>query len=254
MPARHPNWRTFVDRIENRTYGEIKLGDSASLTRTLTSKDIALFAVLTGDVNPTQVDDEYVKNDMFHKVIAHGMWGGVLISTVLGTELPGLGTVYLDQSLSFRHPVELGDTVTVVVKVVEKIDQGHRVVLDCSITNQRGEAVIAGRADVIAPLQKVSRPRVVLPEIALRDKGRGYRRLVAMTRGMAPLRTAVVHPVDAASLVGAVEAARAHLIIPVLVGPEVKIRAAAAQAGIDLAAFEIVGADHSDASAAKAGA
>ena len=77
--------------IENKTYDEINVGDSASLQRTLTPRDIQLFAVMSGDVNPAHVDPEYAKSSLFHEVIAHGMWGGSLISTVLGTHLPGPG-------------------------------------------------------------------------------------------------------------------------------------------------------------------
>src|ERR1700678_4159020 len=102
-----------MERIENRTFDELNPGDMASLVRTLTHKDIELFAILSGDVNPVHLDDSYAKSDMFHKIVAHGMWGGALIATVLGTELPGPGTVYVDQSLHFRRPVGLGDTITV---------------------------------------------------------------------------------------------------------------------------------------------
>ena len=90
-----------MEHIENRTFDEIKPGDTASLVRTLTHKDIELFAVMSGDINPTHLDDAFAKSDMFHKVVAHGMWSGALISTVLGTQLPGPGTVYVDQSLHF---------------------------------------------------------------------------------------------------------------------------------------------------------
>ena len=93
-----------MERIENRTFDEIKLGDTASLVRTLTHKDIELFAIMSGDINPAHLDDAFAKSDMFHKVVAHGMWSGALISTVLGTQLPGPGTVYVDQSLHFRWP------------------------------------------------------------------------------------------------------------------------------------------------------
>ena len=86
--------------IENRTFDELKIGDSARIERTLTPKDIELFSIMSGDVNPAHVDAEYAKDDMFHKIIAQGMWGAALISTVLGTELPGPGTIYLDQTLS----------------------------------------------------------------------------------------------------------------------------------------------------------
>src|SRR6516164_2797272 len=92
-----------VDRIENRTFDELKVGDTASISRTLTQKDIELFAIMSGDVNPAHVDEEFAKSDMFQKIIAHGMWGGALISTVLGTELPGPGTIYVSQSLNFQR-------------------------------------------------------------------------------------------------------------------------------------------------------
>jgi len=241
-----------MERIENRTFDELQPGDTATLVRTLTDKDIEVFAIMSGDVNPTHVDEAFAKSDTFHKVVAHGMWGGTLFSTVLGTQLPGPGTTYVDQSLHFHQPVGLGDTVTVTVKVIEKAEQTHHVTLDCRATNQRGEEVVSGIAEVIAPTEKVSRPRMVLPEIELRQKGRRYRQMIEMTRGLEPIRTAVVHPVDTVSLLGAVEAAHIKLIVPVLVGPEARIRAAAQQAQLDLSPYEMVAAEHSDAAAAAA--
>jgi phosphotransacetylase/acyl dehydratase len=241
-----------MERIENRTFNELELGETASLVRTLTYKDVEVFAIMSGDINPAHVDAEFAKSDMFHKVVAHGMWGGALISTVLGTQMPGPGTIYVDQSLHFHRPVGLGDTITVTLKVARKIDDTHRVYFDCCATNQRGEQVISGTAEVIAPTEKISRERVILPEIELRQKGRRYELLIEATRGLDPIRTAIVHPVDTPTLLGAVEAARAKLIVPVLVGPKVKIRAAAAQAGLDLASYEIVSTEHSAAAVAQA--
>jgi len=84
--------------IENRTFAELAVGDTAQSVRTLTPRDISLFAVMSGDVNPAHVDAAYAATDMFHGVIAHGMWGAALISAVLGTQLPGPGTIFLDQS------------------------------------------------------------------------------------------------------------------------------------------------------------
>jgi phosphate acetyltransferase len=182
--------------IENKTFDELKVGDTAAITRTLRQQDIELFAVMSGDVNPAHVDEEFAKSDLFHKVIAHGMWGGALISAVLGTELPGPGTIYLDQSLSFRRPVGLGDTVTVRVTVREKIPDKKQVVLDCVCTNQAGETVIKGEALVIAPTQKVRRPRAVLPEVHLHERGARYRQLIEAAHKCQPIRTAVVHPCD----------------------------------------------------------
>ena len=241
-----------MDRIENLTFDEIKVGDTASLVRTLTYKDIEVFAIMSGDINPAHVDESFTKSDMFHKIVAHGMWGATLISTVVGTQLPGPGSIYTDQSLHFLRSVGLADTITVTVRVAKKTEETHRILLECHVSNQRGEEVISGTAEVIAPTEKISRPRALLPEIELRQKGRRYERLIEMTRGLPPIRTAVVHPVDTPSLLGAVEASRANLILPIMVGPESKIRAAAAQAGLDLSPYEIVPTEHSEAAAVQA--
>ncbi len=238
--------------IENRTFDEIAIGDSAELTRTLKRDDIELFAVMSGDMNPTHVDEEFANSDLFHKVIAHGMWGGALISAVLGTELPGPGTIYLNQSLSFRRPVGLGDTVTVRVTVREKHADGKRLILDCECLNQDGEAVIKGEAEVIAPAKKVRRPRATLPEVHLHERGARYRQLIEATRDLAPIVTAVVHPCDALSLSGALDAGEQGLIQPILIGPRARIEAAAAEAGRSLDGVEIVDVPHSHAAAARA--
>jgi acyl dehydratase len=157
--------------IENRTFDELEVGESAALERTLTWEDIELFAVISGDVNPAHVDEEYARSDVFHAIVAHGMWGASLISAVLGTRLPGPGTIYLGQTLSFRHPVSIGDTLTVSVAVVAKEPAHRRVVLECRCLNQRGETVIDGTATVLAPAEKVRRPRFALPEVTLREHG-----------------------------------------------------------------------------------
>ena len=238
--------------IENRTFDEIKVGDSAEITRTLQRQDIELFAIMSGDVNPAHLDDEYAKSDPFHKVIAHGMWGGALISGVLGTELPGPGTIYLNQSLKFRRPVGVGDTVVVRVKVREKICDNNRVILDCDCVNQSGEIVITGEAEVIAPAEKVRRPRALLPVVHLHERGARHRQLIESASKLEPIRTAVVHPCDAMSLVGALDAARERLITPILVGPKSKILKAAAAAERSLDDLMIVDTPHSHAAAERA--
>ena len=238
--------------IENRTFDEIKVGDTASLTRTLTREDIQLFAVMSGDVNPAHVDEEYARSDVFHRIIAHGMWGGALISTLLGTKLPGPGTIYLGQTLRFQRPVAPGDTVTVSVTATALDAAKHRVTLDCRCVNQKGEVVIEGTAEVLAPTEKVRRPRAVLPTVHMHDRGARYRRLIELTKGLEPLRTAVVHPVDRNSLLGAIDAARAGLIVPLLVGPEAKIRAVAAAESVDLSPYKLVATRHSHEAAERA--
>lgn len=237
--------------IENTTYDEISVGDSAELNRTLKPQDIELFAVMSGDVNPAHVDAEYAKTDMFHGVVAHGMWGGALISAVLGTELPGPGTIFLSQSLKFEAPVALGDTMTVRVEVTEKRPRG-RVQLACTCINQNGKVVIEGVAEVIAPREKVRRPRIILPDVHLHVQGAQYARLIAATQGLAAIRTAVVHPCDARAINGALEAARQGMILPLLIGPKARIEAAAKAAGESLEGIELIEAPHSHAAAAVA--
>ena len=122
-----------MDIIENKTFDEIQLGDKAALVRALTKDDIELFAVMSGDVNPAHLDEEYAKSDPFHQIIAHGMWGGSLIAALLGTKLPGPGTVYLGQTLKFIRPVVVGDTLTVTVIVAGKDPDKHRVTLRLSM-------------------------------------------------------------------------------------------------------------------------
>jgi phosphate acetyltransferase/phosphate butyryltransferase len=214
--------------------------------------DIQLFADRSGDISPIHVDEEYAKSDMFHKIIAHGMWGGALISTVLGTILPGPGTIYLGQTLRFRRPVALGDTIKVSVTATAKDPEKHRITFDCQCTNQNGEAVISGSAEILAPTEKVKRPRVILPEVHLHDRGARYRQLIALTQGLEPIRTAVVHPVDRNTLLGVIEAAQAKLIIPILMGPEAKIRAVAEAESLNLSSYALISTEHSHAAAAQA--
>ena len=237
--------------IENRIFDEIAVGDSAALSRTLSHSDIELFAVVSGDVNPAHLDPEFAATDMFHRIIAHGMWGGALVSAVLGTLLPGPGTIYLGQDFRFRRPVGIGDTITATVTAKEKRAEKGIVLFDCLCTNQKGETVITGTAEVIAPTEKVRWRRAELPELRLNEHLR-YHQLIARCAGLKPVTTAIVHPCDAPSLAGAIEAAAAGLILPILVGPEAKIRAVAASAGIDIAQYRIVATPHSHAAAAEA--
>ncbi|MGY6632228.1 MAG: MaoC/PaaZ C-terminal domain-containing protein [Alkalilacustris sp.] len=149
--------------IENRTLDELSEGDSAEMVRVPGKSDIELFAVMSGDVNPAHLDAAYADTTPFHHVIAHGMWGGALISAVLGTRLPGPGTIYTDQSLHFRQSVAIGDTITTRVTVARIDRDSGRVTLDCLCRNQHGKPVIEGHAEVLAPRHKVRRAVTVLP-------------------------------------------------------------------------------------------
>ena len=241
-----------LDFIENITYDELAIGQCATLTRTLTLDDIRAFAAVSGDTNPAHLDPEYANDTLFHGVIAHGMWGGALISAVLGTQFPGPGTIYMHQDLDFTKPVRIGDTLTVTVTVNAKDDAKKRVELDCDVTNQKGESVLHGVAKVIAPAQKVRRPKVSAPQIQLFDPVARLNALLAMANDLPALRCAVVHPCDPESLSGAIDAARRGLILPVLVGPADKIRAAAEKGALSVDGIELVDVPHSHAAADRA--
>ena len=246
------NFTISNDFIENVTYDEISLGQSARLLRTLTLADIQAFAAVSGDTNPAHLNPEYANDTLFHGVIAHGMWGGALISALLGTQFPGPGTIYLEQVLHFTKPVRIGDTLTVTATVLTKDDVKKRIELDCQVVNQKGDCVLHGTAKVIAPAVKVRLPRVSAPLIQLFDPEARFKDLLAMSKGLEAVRCAVVHPCDVESLTGAMDSARYGLIIPVLIGPEVRIRHLAQEAGIDLTGVEIISVTHSHAAAEKA--
>jgi phosphate acetyltransferase len=241
-----------ADFMDNHPFDSIRVGDSASLVRRVTNRDIQLFASVSGDVNPAHVDALYAKSSHFHEIIAHGMLGASLISTVLGTRYPGPGTIYLGQSLKFLKPVHIGDTLTVTVAVKSLDATRHRVTLDTRCVNQQGEAVIDGEAEVMAPKTQMRIHRTELPEPLLADKNLRYDQLLAAAAGCPRIRMGVVHACSAEVLEGAVQAHRLGLIEAVLIGPEARMRAAAADSGIDLAGLAIVDVAHSHAAAARA--
>ncbi len=238
--------------IENRTYDEIKVGDSSILTRTLRPEDIQLFAIMSGDVNPAHVDPEYAHSSMFHEVIAHGMWGGALISTVLGTEFPGPGTIYIGQTLKFSRPVKVGDVITVKITCKQKFEHNKHMLFECLCTNQDGLKVISGEAEVLAPTEKIKRTRIELPEFTISDRWGRYHKLLARAKGL-PAATAVfAHPTQAETLQSAATARDSGMMRPVLVGPEKPMRELAEQSGVELRGCRLVDAPHGRAALARA--
>lgn len=137
--------------IHGKTIDQLKVGDTAEFAKTVTESDIYLYAGITGDLNPAHVNEVYAKNTFFKGRIAHGMLSAGFISAVLGTLLPGPGTIYLRQELNFLAPVRIGDTITACVEVVEKLTEKNRVRLRTSCTNQDGTGVLDGEATVMAP-------------------------------------------------------------------------------------------------------
>ena len=238
--------------IENRTYGEIQVGDSATLTRTLKPQDIQLFAIMSGDVNPAHVDPEYAHSSMFHEVIAHGMWGGALISTVLGTEFPGPGTIYIGQTLRFSRPVKVGDTITIQITCKQKFDHNKHILFDCLCTNQGGLKVISGEAEVLAPTEKIKRERVELPEVTISDRWARYKKLLSRATGLPAATAAFAQPVYPESLQSAATAAESGFLRPVLLGPERQMREVAKANGIDLLRCRLIDVPHARVAVARA--
>lgn len=243
-----------LNLIENITFDEMRVGQRAELRRTLSRDDISAFALVSGDVNPAHVDAEYARDTHFHGVIAHGMFAGALISSLLGTEFPGPGTIYIEQSLRFHRPVHVGDTLDVAVIVTAKQEKNHEVRLGCDVRNQRGEQVVSGESVVRAPTKKVVRPRAAMPALHLFDPKARIEAWLATLAGRAPVRCAVVHPCDEGSLRGALDAAAVGLIEPVLIAPSSRVDALADKHGLSLAGIERVDAHHSHASAVEAAA
>lgn len=239
-----------VETIENHPYDEIQLGQTAELARTLTRDDIALFGKVSGDLNPTHFDDEFARDTELGGITGHSLWGTGLISSLLGNVLPGPGTVYRRQDVEFFRPIALGDTVTARVTVREK-KAGNLVVFDCVIRDEKGESVLGGTAEVKAPSEKVTVPVSELPDVRV-TRHDSYAVLMEAVQGVEPIPTAVVHPCNEIALRGALEAALDGVIVPVLVGPERKIRTVAEEHDLDLGGVRIVDVEHSHAAAARA--
>ena len=247
------NETTEKRHVVNKTYDEIQVGDSDSLTRTLMPEDVKLFAILTGCFNPSATDSRYAESGMFREVMAHGMWSGSLISTVLGTQFPGPGTILIDESLHFARPVTIGDTITITLTAKQKFDHNKHVILDCVGTNQENLQVLRGTAEVLAPTEKISHIQEFhRPLVSVDNKHERFQQTLAMVRGLEPIPTAVAHPCDKESLKGPVIAFQEGIIEPILVGPEARIRGVAEEFGIDLHGIRIVNAKHSHDSAAIA--
>ncbi len=140
--------------MNSRTIDTIKIGDFATFSKTVTEADVVNFAGICGDFNPAHLNDVEAKKGMFGRRIAHGMLSAGFISTVLGTELPGTGTIYMGQELRFVKPVFLGDTVTATCTVIERNEEKNRLKMETIVTNQDGERVITGFATVMPPKVK----------------------------------------------------------------------------------------------------
>ena len=131
-------------------FEDLSVGLTASFGKTITEADIVLFAAVTGDTNPMHLNADYAKTSVFGERIAHGMLAAGLITKVLGTQLPGPGTIYMSQTLKFRAPVRIGETVTATVEVLALHPEKHRATLR-TVCAVRGKPVLEGEALVSVP-------------------------------------------------------------------------------------------------------
>ena len=221
--------------LTNRTFAELTLGDTATLTRKIGPDDIDLFAALAGDNNPSP--------------LGQSMIPAAMVATILETRLPGPGTLYLGQELLFQKPIQPGDSVTASVQLIEMDASTREVQFNTEAVNQHGEPVLKGRARVKAPESRIAWSENEPPTISLQRHDR-FDAIVAEAKSLPLIRAAVVHPCSPEAIEAAVEIRDEGLMEPVLIGPENKIRAAALKAGISIEDLELVHAEHSHAAAA----
>ncbi|TVP88801.1 MAG: MaoC family dehydratase [Pseudomonadaceae bacterium] len=155
-----------MSQLTNTPYAELVEGSQARVSHRVTERDLILFAEVSGDVNPVHLDEDFAAATPFKGRIAHGMFSGALISAAIACELPGPGSIYIGQELSFMRPVKLGDEITVELEILEKLPK-NRVKIATRVFNQDGKQVVDGIATVMAPTEKVSIDRPSLPPVSL---------------------------------------------------------------------------------------
>lgn len=232
-----------LQMLSNVTYDELEVGRKASISRVINENDVKLFAIVSGDVNPTHFDikDNFKKE--LHGYGAHQMINGALVSNVLGTRLPGPGTAYVGQSLTFSRPIYVGDKITVTVTVREK-KANSIVSFDCECINQKNEITCQGIAEVKAPTARITIDKPILPKLDLIKNGQLCKQLIEKARALAnKLTVAVVYPCSDVALLGAYEGLQQGLINPLLIGPELEIKKIAKKNNIDLTDMKIIDVD-----------
>ncbi len=240
-----------LDEYTNVTFDEIQVGASAELSATMTQGQIDVAAMVSGDVDAFYLKKKGGGDTRLEPRRTEAAGAEAFISIILGTRLPGPGTKIVHRDLRFAGDFAVGDRLTGSVKVREKRKEGALVVFECRCVNQAGKELVSGTVTVAAPTSRLVYDNIKPPQLELRW-GDAFAQLIKGCQECEPVTCAVVHPCDRDSLMGAIEAARRGFIVPILVGPEDKIREAAVEAQIDLSPYRIVSAEHSHASAARA--
>jgi len=230
--------------FSNQTYDQIDVGASVSVSHVVTRDDVELLALVSGDVSVLGADA--TGSATAREPVCEGVSAEALVHGLLKRRLPGPGTVIVSHQLDYAGSVSMGDTLEATVWVVAK-HPPDRLVMDCRVT--RGDTLLlGGTVTVSAPSHNLTVDQRERPAVILR-RNDVFGRLFRACEGSAPIPCAVVHPCDADSLAGAMEAARHGLITPVLVGPSAKILAAAQAGGWDLTPYRLVDTEHSHAAA-----
>lgn len=231
----------------NKTYDEIAVGDTASISRVCTANDLYIFANASGNLNPLNLPDfDHDGDGRKDKGLAPSMWVGALVSAVLGNILPGPGTVYRSQCFDFLDRAHVGETLRVTATVLAK--EGNNLVrMATRVEATDGRLIARGEGVVEAPTRKIRLEPHEIPQILV-ELHQHFDRMIACAQTLDPLPTAVVWPDDAASLGGALLAAQSQLIRPLLIGARAGIEAAATTHGTTLEGIEIIeAADETEA-------
>jgi phosphate acetyltransferase/phosphate butyryltransferase len=242
-----------MERLENHPFADIDVGERYVATHTLGIADVESIAAAAGGFDVAAVDTGLVTANDFMDAATRLGWAGLWLGSVVAARFPGVGALPLTARIETTAAPQPGETMTLALVVREKREDGRRIVVEARAANARGELAMTATLELVAPLEKAGYGGPAVKP-APHVKGARGRRLLEMARRLPALKTAVVHPVDQASLMGAVEAEAQGLIKAVLVGPEAKIRRAAEAAGVDFATLDVVAVEHSDAAAETAAA
>ncbi len=237
-----------MESLSNIIFDEIRVGDTAEVSRQLSTAEVEALALVSGDVDAFQIAD--IEAPPHGPMRAEPIGAEALLSGLLNRKLPGPGTSIVAQDLQFEGTVQPGDELVAKVTARQKRSKDRLVVFDSEV-RCGDRKLISGTVTVRAPETHLHYSEVATPSVILRRTDK-YARLLKRCEGLPPVKCAVVHPCDRDSLLGPIEAANRGLIEPVLVGPEAKIRAVAEAEGLDLSLYRIVSTEHSHASAERA--
>jgi len=241
----------MAEILENRTFDEIGVGDSASLSRALRYEELETWAAVTGNVNLVDAVECAAREGITREGSAFGMWGAALFSTIVGTQLPGAGTQIRSVRIDYHRPIVIGSEVTATVRVTGKKAEDGSLTLQCRCVDPDGNDYITATAEVVAPTKKIREPIRRLPEVHLQREDR-FSMLIDEAAVLEAMPTAVVHPCSSDALVGPIQAAERGLIAPILVGPAAKIRSIAEAEGLDIAPYPLIDVEHSHQAAERA--